>query len=160
MMVRGDTDLVRFVSCHISSMSRSEDEPLSLSNAESSSRGKKEQESKNEASEDAHEKKLQRLGSATPQKCPEDLDLDELGREIGAENYQVISLLGVGSQGRVYLVRLTSTDQYFALKVFRKDKILPNEKVGSLAAMEEIFLPASYFSRLFLVSYHAGTLPE
>ena len=81
-----------------------------------------------EVEEEEHQQKLARLEMMSPSKAAEE-SLDDLGREIGAENYQVISLLGVGSQGRVYLVRLTSTDQYFALKVFRKDKVLPNEKV-------------------------------
>ena len=85
---------------------------------------KKEPEEKNEL-----QSQLDKLGTKSPTPCDNEEDIEELGREISAENYQVISLLGVGSQGRVYLVRLTSTDQYFALKVFRKDKVLPNEKV-------------------------------
>lgn len=93
---------------------------------------KKKEEKKKEAKEGENGglSFLDKLINSSPQKSFED-DIETLGREIGAENYQVISLLGVGSQGRVYLVRLTSTDQYFALKVFRKDRVLPNEKVCS-----------------------------
>lgn len=91
-----------------------------------SPRKKKKKESKNETPET--ENFIDKIVNSSPQKSFED-DIDQLGREISTENYQVISLLGVGSQGRVYLVRLTSTDQYFALKVFRKDKVLPNDKV-------------------------------
>lgn len=97
-----------------------------------SPRKKKKRETKNETPEKGSF--IDKLINGSPQKTFED-DVDQLGREIKAENYQVISLLGVGSQGRVYLVRLTSTDQYFALKVFKKDKVLPNEKVS--ASIEE-----------------------
>ena len=49
--------------------------------------------------------------------------------EISLRNYQNVCLLGVGSQGRVYLVRVLHSDQYYAMKVFEKFKLLPNEKV-------------------------------
>jgi hypothetical protein len=57
-------------------------------------------------------------------------DLDQLAKDVGAHDYQIVSLLGVGSQGRVYLVKLINSELYFAMKVFKKIRILPNEKVG------------------------------
>src|SRR3990167_6392232 len=60
-----------------------------------------------------------------------ELKLNELKifDEISLKNYQNVCLLGVGSQGRVYLVRVLHSDHYYAMKVFEKFKILPNEKV-------------------------------
>ena len=48
---------------------------------------------------------------------------------IGADNFEIIKLLGVGSQGKVYLVRLKDTDRFYAMKVFKKQQIIQNEKV-------------------------------
>ena len=58
-----------------------------------------------------------------------DEEASNLDIEIGPESFKVISLLGVGSQGRVYLVQLNGTKNYYAMKVFKKDKIINNEKV-------------------------------
>ena len=109
--------------------SSKEDNSGILSPRSKASRRKREKKNEKEEDSEAHNSKLEKLASGVAIVRPDEEDIDQLGREISAENYQVISLLGVGSQGRVYLVRLTSTDQYFALKVFRKDKVLPNEKV-------------------------------
>ena len=53
---------------------------------------------------------------------------------IGADNFEIIKLLGVGSQGKVYLVRLKDTDRFYAMKVFKKQQIIQNEKVRVCAA--------------------------
>ena len=52
--------------------------------------------------------------------------------KFGPEDFKIVSLLGVGSQGRVYLVELVGTNIYYAMKVFKKDQILQNEKVNLL----------------------------
>jgi serine/threonine protein kinase len=54
---------------------------------------------------------------------------------VGADNFEIIKLLGVGSQGKVYLVRLKDTDKYYAMKVFKKQQIIQNEKVLLLATL-------------------------
>ena len=58
-----------------------------------------------------------------------DILYEELGKEIGTHNYKVVALLGVGSQGRVYLVRLENTGKLYAMKVFLKEEIIDNPKV-------------------------------
>ena len=63
---------------------------------------------------------------------PREMDFEisnQFSRDGGTREYHVETILGVGSQGRVYLVRSTKTNQYYAMKVFRKDKVLPNPKV-------------------------------
>lgn len=55
---------------------------------------------------------------------------EEIGKEIGPHNYEIVALLGVGAQGRVYLVRLVDTKELFAMKVILKEQIIDNDKVG------------------------------
>lgn len=71
--------------------------------------------------------------------------LETVKKEIGPQDYQIISLLGVGSQGRVYLVRLNSTNQLFAMKVFSKDRVCSNTKVD----LHFYFLREKLFYLLF-----------
>lgn len=54
---------------------------------------------------------------------------EEIGKEIGPHNYQIVALLGVGAQGRVYLVRLIDTGELYAMKVVLKEQIIDNDKV-------------------------------
>ena len=60
-----------------------------------------------------------------------EVDTNKLNEEIGTESFKIVSLLGVGSQGRVYLVQLNDTKNFYAMKVFKKEKIINNEKVIS-----------------------------
>ena len=60
---------------------------------------------------------------------PSSVGADALPHDLGPDDFQVVKLLGVGSQGKVYLVRLRNTDSYFAMKVFKKSQIIQNEKV-------------------------------
>jgi len=67
-------------------------------------------------------------------------DLQEIVGELGPNTYRVLALLGVGSQGRVYLVQLKDTEELFAMKVFRKDKIICNTKTTRSILTEHRFL--------------------
>lgn len=108
-------------------------------------RKRRKSERKNESSEETnehkkrHKRSLKKLENGSIPKLPDE-DPVQLAKEVNEKDYQIISLLGVGSQGRVYLVRLTDTDQYFAMKVFRKDRILPNAKTTRSILTEHRFL--------------------
>jgi hypothetical protein len=52
-----------------------------------------------------------------------------LHENLGSESFQIIKLLGVGSQGKVYLVQLKDTNELYAMKVFKKEDVVANEKV-------------------------------
>lgn len=96
--------------------------------------------------------------------------LETVKKEIGPQDYQIISLLGVGSQGRVYLVRLNNTNQLFAMKVFSKDRVCSNTKTTRSVLTEQRFLSTTNhpfitklyhsfqsYERLFMVmEYCAG----
>ena len=64
-------------------------------------------------------------------KVLENIQLSEFedDKKFGPENFKIVALLGVGSQGRVYLVNLIGTELYYAMKVFKKVDILTNQKV-------------------------------
>ena|SRR3990167_767337 len=99
---------------------------------------KKEIERKQESSEeeDAIEKVKKRRKRKREEQEQE--KLDEIIKEIGTQNYKIISLLGVGSQGRVYLVRFNGTENLYAMKVFKKDRVCSNPKVKKLKSKSQI----------------------
>lgn len=100
---------------------------------ESDGNGKVEKKSKKEKkSEKKKNIKLDSIQHAS------DIEKEEI--KLGPENFKIIALLGVGSQGRVYLVELVGTNSYYAMKVFKKTEILSNHKVLSLSFLSLSFI--------------------
>jgi serine/threonine protein kinase len=72
-----------------------------------------------------------------------DESLKKISASVNATNFEVLSLLGVGSQGRVYLVRLKDTQELYAMKVFKIERIVPYAKVQKISqktALQLFFL--------------------
>lgn len=52
--------------------------------------------------------------------------------EMTWDDFELISIIGRGTFGKVYLVRNKLQDKYFAMKVIRKDVVIQHESVESL----------------------------
>ena len=90
----------------------------------------KKEEEKSQEKENKETTRLEQLKQSLKQDIRDfNAHYEEIGKEIGVHNYEILSLLGVGAQGRVYLVRLTDTGQLYAMKVFLKEAIIDNAKV-------------------------------
>lgn len=48
------------------------------------------------------------------------------------DDFELLSIIGRGTFGKVYLVRLKGTEKYFAMKVIRKDVVIKHESISSL----------------------------
>lgn len=48
------------------------------------------------------------------------------------DEFELISIIGRGTFGKVYLVRLKNSEKYFAMKCIRKDVVIKHESIDSL----------------------------
>jgi serine/threonine protein kinase len=56
------------------------------------------------------------------------------------EEFQLVSILGKGSFGKVYLVYLPATQAYYAMKSIRKDIVLDNDSLENIKLEKLILL--------------------
>lgn len=76
-----------------------------------------------------------------------------VGRKWGPEDFDLLQQLGKGSFGEVYLVRNRSSDQPYAMKVLRKDKIMAQNLVRYAMTERNVL---SYIRHPFIVSLNAA----
>ena len=76
-----------------------------------------------------------------------------VGRKWGPEDFDLLQQLGKGSFGEVYLVRNRSNDQFYAMKVLRKDKIMAQNLVRYAMTERNVL---SYIRHPFIVSLNAA----
>lgn len=62
---------------------------------------------------------------------------------VTLEEFQLISILGKGSFGKVYLVYLPKNQTYYAMKSIRKDIVLDNDSVENVKLEKLILLQVS-----------------
>lgn len=72
-----------------------------------------------------------------------------VGEKVGPQDFMPLKLLGSGSFGEVYLVRLNSTQELFAMKVLSKSKILGQNLVRYAKTERDVL---SYTAHGFIVS--------
>mmetsp|Transcript_37046 Transcript_37046/g.59996 ORF Transcript_37046/g.59996 Transcript_37046/m.59996 type:complete len:816 (+) Transcript_37046:68-2515(+) len=66
------------------------------------------------------------------------------GRLVQFSDFEQISLLGDGDNGKVYLMRLLGTDKLFAMKTINKKKALEDKKVHRIMTEREILSIADH----------------
>lgn len=59
---------------------------------------------------------------------------------VNLEDFQLVSILGKGSFGKVYLVYLPSNGTYYAMKSIRKDIVLDNDSIENIKLEKLILL--------------------
>lgn len=59
---------------------------------------------------------------------------------VNLEDFQLVSILGKGSFGKVYLVYLPSNGAYYAMKSIRKDIVLDNDSIENIKLEKLILL--------------------
>lgn len=59
---------------------------------------------------------------------------------INLEDFQLISVIGRGNFGKVYLVYLPKKQQFFAMKSIRKDIVLDNNSLENIRLEQLILL--------------------
>lgn len=64
--------------------------------------------------------------------------------KVGLNDFEKIQLLGKGGVGHVYLVRLKNTEQYYAMKVLRKEDMIKYNKVKRVLVEQEILATANH----------------
>ena len=52
--------------------------------------------------------------------------------EVSWDDFELISIIGRGTFGKVYLVKNKLSDKYYAMKCIRKDVVIQHESVESL----------------------------
>lgn len=60
--------------------------------------------------------------------------------KVNLEDFQLMSVIGRGNFGKVYLVYLPQTRQYYAMKSIRKDIVLDNDSVENIKLEKLILL--------------------
>ena len=59
--------------------------------------------------------------------------LDPTAADAGPQDFERVKLIGQGDVGKVYLVRLKDSTNYFAMKVLSKQEMIARNKVGAPA---------------------------
>ena len=75
-----------------------------------------------------------------------------MSNKLNINSFSTISVIGKGSYAKVLLVRKTSTNQVFALKVLKKSKIMDKEKENKVFSERQIMIELSNFP--FIVKLH------
>lgn len=57
---------------------------------------------------------------------------------MSLNDFRIVSVIGQGSFGKVFLVEMKTTGSVYAMKSLRKDTILENQKVESMHLEKEI----------------------
>ena len=73
-----------------------------------------------------------------------EIELYREGTTLGPEHFRLITVLGRGDVGRVYLVQLDGTDKLFALKVLTKKEMITRNKVKRVLTEREILVTADH----------------
>ena len=63
-----------------------------------------------------------------------------LGQSISVADFKVIRSLGAGAYAKVYLVKKKDTEQLFAMKAIRKDKLLVDDSILKCTILEKKIL--------------------
>lgn len=48
------------------------------------------------------------------------------------DDFELISIIGRGTFGKVYLVKIKNSNKYYAMKCIRKDVVIKHESIDSL----------------------------
>ena len=73
-----------------------------------------------------------------------EIELYREGTTLGPEHFRLVTVLGRGDVGRVYLVQLDGTDKLFALKVLTKKDMISRNKVKRVLTEREILMTADH----------------
>lgn len=66
------------------------------------------------------------------------------GKELSLESFTILSVLGKGTFGKVYLTELKDENKYFAIKAIRKDVLIETEQVESTKLERDILLECDH----------------
>ncbi|ELP89438.1 serine/threonine protein kinase nrc-2, putative [Entamoeba invadens IP1] len=64
----------------------------------------------------------------------------DLPKEVNLTNFRIVKLIGIGNVGRVYLVQLKGTSNYFAMKVLVKKEMEKRNKTNRVTTERDILL--------------------
>ncbi|XVF37387.1 hypothetical protein REPUB_Repub20aG0003700 [Reevesia pubescens] len=79
------------------------------------------------------------FGDSDDKKSLEDVNRDHMKvSSIGIEDFEVLKVVGQGSFGKVYQVRKKGTQEIYAMKVMRKDKIMEKNHAEYMKAERDI----------------------
>lgn len=78
-----------------------------------------------------------------------------VGRRIGLEHFNFLSVLGKGNFGKVMLAETKATKKLYAIKVLKKEFIIENDEVESTKSEKRVFLIANKERHPFLLNLHA-----
>lgn len=73
--------------------------------------------------------------------------------QVGPKHFEKMRLLGEGSIGKVYLVRLRGTDRYYAMKELTKQDMIDRNKIKRVMTEREILVTAHH---PFIVTMYAS----
>ena len=64
--------------------------------------------------------------------------------KVNLRDFRIISVIGKGSYGKVFLVQKNENKKVYAMKSLRKDVILANDKIESTLLEKDILLEADH----------------
>ncbi len=65
--------------------------------------------------------------------------------KAGVDDFELLKVLGKGSFGKVFLVRLLLTGQVYAMKVLKKSEVVRRRQVEHTKAERRIMVCCEYF---------------